>query len=156
MFNTQEKIILKKLTKWCSRGEKCQEDIHHWFFKNKILTTDIEKYINYLKKNDFVNDTRYAAAFVHDKFLFNNWGKLKIAAKLKEKKIPEPTIKEAIKKEIDDTKYKHVLQMLIKKKKKSLDIKDILIAKQKIRNFALSKGFEPDLIFRDIENLIKN
>ena len=154
-FTKQEKEILLKLMHWCSRGEKCPADIRRWFLQRQIQVTDIAKFLDYLTENNYINESRYAAAFVHDTFLLNYWGRLKIAAELKKKQIPQSVINKAIKTKINETEYLNMLQNLLKKKKKSVIGKDIPTVKQKIRNFAVSKGFEPDLVYQETEKLIK-
>ncbi len=153
-FTKQEKEILSKLMRWCSQAEKCPADVRRWFLQKQKPLTGIDKIIDYLIKNDFVNENRYAAAFVHDKFLFNSWGRIKIAAGLSKKQIPESIIQQAINNGINEKKYQNILRNLLEKKKKSLENKDITVIKQKIRNFAISKGFEPDFVYRETEKLI--
>ena len=154
-FTKQEKEILSKLMRWCSGSEKCPADIRRWFLQKQIPATGIDKFLAYLTKNDFINESRYAAAFVHDKFLFNYWGRLKIATELTKKQIPQTIINQAIKNGIDEKEYLKMLQNLLKKKKKLIVEKDIPTVKQKIRNFALSKGFESGLVYQETEKLMK-
>ncbi|MCD6366790.1 MAG: RecX family transcriptional regulator [Bacteroidales bacterium] len=141
--------------RWCSGGEKCPADVRHWFLKRQIVVTDTDKLLDYLTENDYINESRYAAAFVHDKFLFNYWGRLKIAAELTKKQIPQSVINQAIESGIDEEEYQNMLQNLLKKKKKMVVEKDISVVKQKIRNFAVSKGFESDLVYQETEKLMK-
>lgn len=154
-FNKEEKEILSKLTRWCSGAEKCSADVRRWFIMKQIPLSDISKFLDYLTENNFVNETRYVAAFVHDKFLFNSWGRLKISAELTKKGISQTIINQAIENGIKEKEYINMLQNLLKKKKKLLDDKNISVVKQKIRNFVLSKGFESDLVYSETEKLIK-
>jgi len=153
-FTKEEKAILNKLMRWCSLSEKCAADVCRWFLQKQLPLDNLEKITGYLKKNNYINETRYAAAFVHDRFLFNQWGRLKIAAGLSKKNISQPIIDKAIKDGIDEKEYVNVLKNLLKKKKKSLGGKEIAIIKQKILNFATSKGFESGLVYNEIEKLI--
>ena len=47
---------------------------------------DIARIIEMLKKENFINEERYAIGFVKDKFNYNKWGKIKIAAPPQSKK----------------------------------------------------------------------
>ncbi len=153
-FSQQEKEILTKLIRWCSSAEKCPADVHRWFLQRQMLLTGIDKIVDYLKTHNYINEARYAAAFVHDKFLLNGWGRIKIAAELTKKQIPEPIIRQAIENGIDEEEYLNMLKNLLKKKKKLLDDKDMSIVKQKIRNFAASKGFESGIVYLETEKLM--
>jgi len=153
-FTKEEKVILNKLTRWCSLSEKCIADVHRWFLQKQLPLDSLEKIIGYLIENNYINETRYAAAFVHDRFLFNQWGRLKIAAELSKKNIPQPIIDKAIKDGINDMEYVNMLKNLLKKKKKLLEGKEIAVIKQKMLNFATSKGFESGLVYNEIEELI--
>ncbi|RKX17939.1 MAG: hypothetical protein DRP35_10075, partial [Candidatus Zixiibacteriota bacterium] len=152
-FTKQGKEILSKLMHWCSGGEKCPADVRRWFLQRQIPATEIDKFLDYLTENDYINESRYAAAFVHDKFLLNHWGRLKIVAELTKKQIPQSVITQAIKSGIDEDAYRDMLQNLLKKRKKLVVEKDIPAIKQKIRNFAVSKGFESGLVYQETEKL---
>jgi regulatory protein len=71
----------------CSRRELCCDDIRNKLQIWGIENNDASKIIGILEKENFVNESRYAAAFVRDKFKYNKWGKVKIAAHLKSKKM---------------------------------------------------------------------
>ena len=79
LFNT----ALVKAMAECSRREFCSYDIHNKLRLWGIGNTDSEKIIGILIKENFINETRYATAFVKDKFRYNKWGKVKIASNLK-------------------------------------------------------------------------
>lgn len=155
-FTKEEKAILTKLMRWCSLSEKCTADIRRWLLQKQLPLDNLEKITGYLIAHNYINETRYAAAFVHDKFLFNQWGRLKIVTELSKKNIPQPIIDKTIMNGIDEKEYVNMLKNLLKKKKKSLEGKEISIIKQKILNFALSKGFESELVYNEIEKLINN
>ncbi len=153
-FTKEEKAVLTKLMHWCSLSEKCNADIRHWFLKKHLPLNNFEKMIEYLTVHDYINETRYAAAFVHDKFLFNQWGRLKIAFELSKKNILQSIIDKAIMDGIDEKEYINMLKNLLKNKKKSLEGKETAIVKQKIFNFAISKGFESELVNYEIKKII--
>jgi len=139
--------------RWCSVSEHCKYDVHLWLLRHKTEHVEDEKIINYLVSKGFLDEKRYADAFVHDKFVLNGWGCRKIIAALRAKEISEKTIEEAIQHNIDKTLYVKTLTRLLKKKKKSLKDDNIGAIKQKMLNFAISKGFEPELIHEIINQL---
>lgn len=115
----------------------------------------IEKIINSLIEDKFVDDNRFAKSFVREKFRFNNWGRIKITYALKQKRIPESTIILALE-EIEEEEYLHVLETELIKKKKSIKVKNQFDLKGKLLRFGQSKGFEIEYILRVIKSLTQN
>ena len=76
-------IALSKAMARCARRELCCDDIRHSLLSWDINTHDAEKIITKLVNENFINENRYAAAYVRDKFKYNKWGKVKIAANLR-------------------------------------------------------------------------
>jgi regulatory protein len=144
------KIALRKAMAICSRQELCCEDI-----QNKLLSwgtgnNDAGKIIEILQNENFINELRYAAAFVRDKFKYNKWGKVKIAAHLKSKRIASDIITNALD-SIDHDQYINLLRGLIENHKKTVRAKNQYDLKAKLLRYGLSKGFEGNLLY-DILN----
>jgi len=149
------KQALARIRKLCSTQEKCSfyvyQKLSDWGFENMA----IEKIINSLIEDKFVDDNRFAKSFVREKFRFNNWGRIKITYALKQKRIPESTINLALE-EIEEEEYLQVLETELIKKKKSIKAKNQFDLKGKLLRFGQSKGFEFECVMRIIERLIRN
>lgn len=137
---------LSKAMNLCSRREYCSYDIREKLIEWGIAKNDSEKLISVLINDNFINENRYANAFVKDRFNHNRWGKVKIAAHLKLKQIPEHIVRSAID-SIDYTEYLNVLQHLITIHKKSVKAKNQYDLKGKLLRYGLSKGFESSLLY---------
>lgn len=146
------KIALSKAMAQCSRRELCCEDIRNKLLSWGIGNNDAGRIIEILQNENFINESRYAAAFVRDKFKYNKWGKVKIIAHLKGKKIASDIIGEAID-SIDHDQYVNLLRGLIENHKKTVRSKNQYDLKAKLLRFGLSKGFESSLLY-DILNEI--
>jgi regulatory protein len=107
---------------------------------------DSEKIISILVKENFINESRYATAFVKDKFNYNKWGKIKIAAHLRIKHIPSDIIKSALD-SIDNVLYAKLLKELIARHRRSVKAKNQYDLKAKLLRYGLSKGFESSLLY---------
>ena len=88
------------------------------------------------------------------KFNSRKWGKIKISNHLKKKGIKEKDINESIN-EIPETKYLQALSNLIIKKSQEIKDSDIYNKKSKIARYLFQKGYESNLIWNQIETLIK-
>ena len=143
-----------KMARLCSRSEQCSGDI-----RKKIVTAGVEEdgadeMIHTLKKENYLNDERYVNAYVADKFKFNRWGKIKIRHNLRMKGLPEAVILNALD-EIDEEKYKVVLIKTMKEKAKSVKKKKTRFEKMgPIIRFAQTRGFEPELIHRYMNEVL--
>jgi regulatory protein len=142
--------ILQRMMSLCSKNEKCAYDIEQKLRKNNYSDDDIKKIINELHESDFINQARYAEAFVNDKLRFNHWGKRKIAYALKAKNIDEEIINQKLE-EINPELYEEILKGELEKKINSIDKITDKSEKEKVVRYLLQKGFEYGKIFDIIE-----
>ena len=75
--------VLYKLAAYCSSAERCVQDVEKKLQKADLSQEDNQQILHRLQQEKFVDDRRYAFAFVNDKIRFNQWGRIKIAYELK-------------------------------------------------------------------------
>ena len=148
------KIALEKAMAQCSRREYCSDDIRNKLSLWGVDNDDIGKILRILISDNFINEPRYATAFVRDKFKYNKWGKVKISAHLRGKKVPQDIIRSALD-SIDNDLYIKLLRELIEAHRKSVKAKNQYDLKAKLLRYGLSKGFESNLLY-DILNDLGN
>ena len=144
--------MLFKASAYCATAEHCEADVRTKLQTWACAPEHIDKIIDYLKNDNFLNEQRYCNAFVRDKFRFNQWGKTKIAMMLRTKNIAEETIAEAID-QIDDATYQQTVTTLLQTKLKGLKYRDEYDRKAKLIRFAQGRGFEYGIIAAAIEQL---
>ncbi len=144
------KTALNKAMAICSHREYCTGDIRTKLNSWGVGNTDSEKIIVVLTKENFINDTRYATAFVKDKFIHNKWGKIKIISQLRAKNVAEEIIKSALD-EIDNDHYRKTAKEILSAHRRFIKAKNQYDLKGKLLRFGLSKGFESHLLY-DILN----
>jgi regulatory protein len=147
------KASLSKAMALCSRREYCLEDIRLKLESWGVSEDDAGRVIGILIKENFLNENRYAEAFVKDKFNYNKWGKVKIAAHLKMKKIPVGIVRSALG-SIDDELYRRTLGDLIVSHRRSVKSKNQYDLKGKLLRYGLSKGFESQLLYDIITRIV--
>ena len=140
---------LNKAAAYCTLCERCISEV-----SAKLTTWGVpyavqEEIITRLTNEKFIDEARYCRAFVNDKVRFNRWGRLKITAALREKRLPQEYIKEAMD-NIDEDAYQQSLQETIDIKRRELKGKDDFATQQKIIRHAASRGYEPSLIIKAI------
>jgi regulatory protein len=130
----------------CARREYCISEV---LAKLQSWGTDFNdnaRIIELLKKDNFINEERYAIGFVKDKFNHNKWGKIKISAHLKANNIPGELIKKALD-TIDNDNYIKTLNNLLSAHRRSVKAKNLYDMKAKLLRYGLSKGFESSLLY---------
>jgi regulatory protein len=138
-------IALTELKRWCAVQERSHFDVRTKLIEHQIYGDALEEIIAELISEDFINELRYATAYVSGKFKINEWGRNKIKLGLNQKNISSYCAKKALS-QIDEDDYNALLLKLYKQKATLIKGKT-LSDKQKIMNFLLQKGFEQHLIF---------
>ena len=146
------KIAIEKAMAQCSRREYCSDDIRNKLSLWGVDNDDIGKILRILISDNFINEPRYATAFVRDKFKYNKWGKVKISAHLRGKKVPQDIISSALD-SIDNDLYIKLLRELIEAHRKSVKAKNQYDLKAKLLRYGLSKGFESNLLYDILNDL---
>lgn len=145
------KSSLAKVMVLCSKREYCIDDIRVKLNSWGIDENECDKIIKRLISENFLNETRYCLAFTRDKFRYNKWGKVKIAAHLKAKKIHGENIQEALD-SIDNELYVNTLNDMLAVHKKHITAKNQYDLKGKLLRYGLSKGFESSLLYDVLNN----
>ena len=86
-----------------------------------------------------MDEQLYCHAFVHDKLLYQGWGRLKIRAQLQAKYLPSAKITEALN-AINEKEYMQVLERVMASKKRTIKSTDPQ-AREKLIRFCLQRGF---------------
>jgi len=150
MKEINEQQAYLQLAALCARGEHCQHDMTE---KMRLWGIDDEtqaRVMQRLTSERYVDDERFARAFVSDKVRYNRWGRRKVEQALWAKHIDEHTAK-AVLDEVDDEEYIAALAPLLKQKRRSTRAASEYELTMKLIKFALSRGFTMDIIKRCIE-----
>ena len=134
----------------CAQAEHCQwemlEKMRRWEVPEEAQARVMQR----LVKERYVDDERYARAFVKDKIRYNKWGRRKVDQALWQKHIDE-NIRKRVLDEVDDDEYLKVLRPLLKQKRKSTKANNDYELNQKLMRFALGRGFTFDIISQCID-----
>ncbi len=145
--------LLGKAMKYCARCETSEMQVVNKMIRWGALPVDREKIIKQLIEQNFVNDKRFAQAFVNDKLKFKGWGKKKITAHLLAKGVSKEIISQAIE-EIDTSAYlEKAIDLALKKKKILESEKNLQIKKVKIFRYLLQKGFDTETVYKCLAQL---
>ena len=156
MGNESNKAALKRAMTLCSRSEKCISDImsklSDWGISDHA---EMQKIIQELINEKFIDESRYAKFYALDKHKFNNWGKIKIRMMLISRGISTSNTDMALR-EIDMETYRSNLLQTMKSKRSTIKAKNQFDIKAKLFRFAQSKGYEADLIYKTLDEIISS
>lgn len=140
-----EEIVWQKICKWCAFQERSQQEVRDKLYDYGLKPTAVEDMISKLITDNFLNEERFAIAFAGGKFRQLGWGKVRIRSALKMKRVSEYCIRKALS-VISDSDYHAMLEKVIEKRKKSVKEKDPFKRTYKLMSYAISRGYEPDIV----------
>jgi regulatory protein len=143
-------VALGRMRRYCAYQERSHTDVRTRLLELGMRGNDLENVIVKLIEEGFLNEERYAIAFAGGKFRMKNWGRNKIEQQLRAKGISDYLINKAMK-EIGEDDYKKSLQKLLKKKAVSIKDSNVFSRKQKLSNFLIRKGYEPELVWEEVK-----
>ena len=141
---TEQEAYLQ-LAAICAQAEHCEQEMRDKMKRWELDETVQNRIIDRLTKERYIDNERYARAFVKDKIRYNKWGRRKVQQALWMKRI-DNDIQQRVLDEIDEKEYLDVLRPLLKQKRKSIKAESDYELNQKLVRFALSRGFTLDII----------
>lgn len=146
---TEQEAYLQLAT-LCAQAEHCEQEMRDKMKRWEIDETAQNRIIDRLVKERYIDNERYARAFVKDKIRYNKWGRRKVQQALWMKRI-DNDIQQRVFDEIDDKEFLDVLRPLLKQKRKSTKAANDYELNQKLVRFALGRGFTFDIIRQCLE-----
>ena len=141
---TEQEAYLQ-LAAACAQAEHCEQEMRDKMKRWGMAPEAQSRVVERLTKERYIDNERYARAFVKDKVRYNKWGRRKVQQALWMKRIDDD-IQQRVLDEIDDEEYLKVLVPLLKQKRKSIKAANDYELNQKLVRFALSRGFDYGII----------
>lgn len=149
MIEITETEALNRMAAYCSVAEHCRAEIAEKLQRWGIAYQVIERILQRLEQEKYIDEERFCRAFISDKYRFAKWGKIKIGQALQQKKISSVVYRTFLN-EIDEDEYLSILCDLLNSKRKSVRAENDYELNGKLIRFALSRGFE----MKDIRHCI--
>lgn len=149
----KQTIFLDKGRAWCSTREYSASEVKEKLIKAKCPESLIAVIIDSLIHEKFIDELRLSKAYIHDKTLFNHWGKVKIRMMLRRKRINEKTIDQAFNETVLEN-TNEIIHALITEKWKNIKGKSFADKKIKLMRYLISKGYEYEEVI-ETTNFIK-
>ena len=134
----------------CAQAEHCQWEMLEKMRRWELPEEEQARVMQRLASERYVDDERYARAFVKDKVRYNKWGRRKVEQALWQKHIDDD-IRQRVLDEVDDSEYLAVLKPLLQQKRRSTKAANDYELNQKLVRFAVSRGFTFDIIHQCLD-----
>ena len=143
-----------KLESYCAYQERCVLEVRRKLSEKGIHGDTMEKLIESLLSDGFLDETRFAKSFARGKFRLKKWGRGKISRELRLRAISQSDIQKGLQ-EIDATEYYDTLWSLCEKLWEKTSENDTYKKRYLLIQRLMSRGFEEDMI-REILNNIQS
>ena len=144
---------LKRMGRYCAYQDRCHQEVRQKLREMKMIPEAVDHIMAYLIEHDFLNEQRFADSYARGKFRIKNWGRVRIVRELKQREISPFVIKKSLR-QISDKEYMDLLDDLARKRLQALSDKTQLEKKQKLASFLLYRGWENELVYNKIRELL--
>lgn len=149
-YTVEEALV--KLQKYCSYQDRCHKEVAQKLKEMQMISQASEQIILKLIEGNFLNEERFAMAYVRGKFRIKKWGKQRLVSELKQRQISKYIINKAIN-QISEDDYKTTFEVLAERKATSLLGKSKLKKKKKLADYLLYRGWESHLVYEKVNQL---
>ena len=136
---------LAALMRLCARSEKSQEDARRLMRGWGLAERDAEGVLAKLVRDRFIDDARYAGAFVREKLRLSGWGEYKIRTALQRKRIDRALIDAALA-EADRPAMGERLRRQLERKARTAKYSTQYELKTKLIRYGLSLGYDYEAV----------
>ena len=140
------------LSALCATCKYCRHDMMKKMDRWEMSQQEKDSVVQRLMEERFIDEGRFARAFVRDKFRYNKWGRMRIELELKMRGISAAHIQEGME-EIEEADNLSMLRELIKKKRPGVKGNSEYEIRAKLYRYAMGKGFTADDIAKVIGDI---
>jgi regulatory protein len=145
-----DKKIIREIASYCTYRERCTKEVREKLLLLKVKPEEVAEYLSIMHEQNFLNEHRFAHAYVTDKFWLNHWGRVKIRQQLKAFNVEDELIEKALS-SINAEDYEQAILKIIEKYLPKVKGKPQYQKQQLILKHCYGKGFEPDVVSRLIK-----
>lgn len=133
---------LQSLMRMCARSERSSGDALRLMKRWGVADEDARKVLQRLQNERFIDDSRFAEAFVRDKINLSGWGAYKIKSALRAKGVSREIIESVVEPMLGETNMSERLEEMMQRKLRTLKYNSPYEAKTKLIRFAASRGYD--------------
>ncbi len=143
-----------KILMWlCAKVEKSTGDARRLLFRWGVDPAEHQDVIDRLIEEKFIDDQRYATAYVREKLKLSGWGARKIGYMLGSKGVARDIIDRVLEEVVDADEMDERLEKCLEKKMRSIKAATPWEFRQKLVNYGLSQGYNYAAVAKAIKNI---
>lgn len=144
---------LAKIQRYCAYQERSHKEVKTKLYDYGLYTSQVDEILSQLITDGFLNEERFAKAYAGGKFRIKKWGRLKIKNELEFLGLTKNCIQRGLK-EIEAADYSKTLKGLIMKKAAEIKEENIFKKRHKVARFVIGKGYEPEVVWEYLRDLM--
>lgn len=144
---------IAKIQRYCAYQERAHKEVKTKLFEYGLYASEVDEIISQLITDGFLNEQRFAKAYAGGKFRMKKWGRLKIKNELEFLGLTKNCIQQGLK-ELEGADYTKTLRQLILKKAELLSEENPFRKRDKVARYAITKGYEPELVWSLVKELL--
>ncbi len=144
---------LAKIQNYCAYQERSHKEVKSKLFDYGLYSTQVDEIVSQLIIDGFLNEERFAKAYAGGKFRIKKWGRIKIKHELKALGLTKNCIQRGLN-EIEAADYSKTLKALLKKKAAESKESNPFKKRDKIARFAIGKGYEAELVWEYVKDIL--
>lgn len=145
---------LSSLMNLCARAERSSGDAMRLMHRWGVDQDERQGVLDKLIEEKFIDDRRYADAYVREKINLSDWGRRKIAEVLYSKGISREIMDESLL-QLNDEMAKERVRKIVKERIPRTKAKNSYDLKGKLMRYGLGRGYEYDDVMSAVESLVK-
>ncbi len=156
-MNKREKTpeqALRSLMNLCVKAERSEFDVRRLLERWGVAEGERQRIVDTLVRERFVDNRRYAEAYVREKVRFSGWGRYKIRAALRAKRIDESIVEGALE-QVDGASMREKLEHRLQMKMNRTRARDAYDLRGKLVRYGAGLGFDTDTVLEVVERLMK-
>ncbi len=146
----------RRMERYCAYQERCHREVQDKLKEMRMIPQAADAIIVHLIQEGFLNEERFARAFVRGKFHQKKWGRIRLERELKLRGISSYLIQKALTEELPEGAYQEVFESLAKKRWDALKSESPMRRKQKFFSYLQYRGWEKELIFDQLNQFKKS
>lgn len=145
---------LASLMRLCSKAEKSSGDARRLLYRWGIAPADQQNILDRLTDQKFIDDERYAAAYVREKVRFSGWGAYKIRTALSSKGVARDIIDRTVE-GLDEGVMDDRLEKYLRRKKQVIKATTPYEIRSKLMRYGLSLGYDYEKVSDAVDKTLK-
>jgi len=131
---------------FCSHRETCGAEVVRKLVSRGVPADWHQEILDTLKREGYLDEMRFARAYVNDKIWLNQWGRVKVRYMLGTLHISREVTTQVLG-ELDEEQYRDLLRSLLDRNRRSGSLRE---QKPRLFRFAVARGFENDLVLKEL------